>query len=154
MLLRFARLQLEIAAAKLGPLGTKDITAATVTKSTGYRNLRAFAAKLSTGKRSRFIEMLEGQIEGTREVLKLARATGEELSMADLEFLIRDEAGGEVTDDPVLAKVAACAASGGGIPGAWDDGGRSYVRCPACTARWWADAIGFKIPNHEPEIPE
>jgi len=144
----FARLQLRIAQAKLGPAQTYAITDATIHKSAGYRKLYSFAAKLSPAKRLRFVAMLRRQIEGVREVMAQAKATGEPLSMADVVIEMRDTE----TGAPVGQAANMCPASGGGIPGVERGGdGREYIRCPRCRRRWSAYDIGFKIPDHEPD---
>lgn len=90
VLLRFARLQLAIAISR-NPTAAMNVTEKNIHRSVGYLKLRNFAAHLSPKKRQRFIDDLERQCDGIEQVIKQAKATGEELSLADIEIIVRDK---------------------------------------------------------------
>lgn len=155
LLLEWSRLQLEIASAKQAPGHPVDVTPATVHKSKGYRMIRGFVASLSQGKRRTFLAQLRSQMDGVREVMKLAEATGEPMSMADIVIEVRDsETRAPLVSLPGVTveapgRAPACKASGRGIPGVEGEPGAYTVACPECAAHWNAYDIGFAIPRHE-----
>lgn len=153
MLKAWALLQLEIATAKQAPGQIVDITPATVTKSKGYRELFAFAQRLPKVRRRTFIAGLKGQIDGIREVIAKAKATGEDLSMADIVIEVRDAGTGEPITEHAgvrLERVKRCTGTGKGI-GDLIAGATKLAACPDCGQRWNAYDIGFAIPEHEPQ---
>lgn len=156
-LLEWARLQLAIAVSR-NPTAAMTVTPATITRSNGYRKLRAWFVHLSPRARAQCMRMLRDQITGVRAVMAKAAETGEELSLADLVIEVRDpQTGEELADAPEIQVVIGCRASGRGIPGVEISGPESggaphIVKCPECLMRWSAHDIGFKIPDHEPLI--
>ncbi len=150
LLRTYARLQLEISVSR-NPTAAMEVTPETVTRSVGFKKLRAFFLSLSPRKRERYRHIMQGEIDGVRKIVEQAKATGEELSLADVEFLIRDDAGDEVKLQN-LAPEARCPGSSGAILRAI--GG--FVSCAACARRWPVHEVTeFRIPTHEPpDAPE
>lgn len=149
-LLQFARLQLAIAQAR-HPDAQIDVRPDTVSRSMGYRRLREFFGRLDGRKRDAFVIDMRRQIAGIRELMQRAKASGEELTLADLVIELRDQRTGETTAAMLLEATTACRSSGDGLPGVDIDGnGQPYVKCPSCLQRWSAHDIGFKIPDHDP----
>jgi hypothetical protein len=89
-LIEYAKLQRAIAVAR-APTAAMDVSEANITRSDGYRKLRAFAASLNDEKRARFIRQLQAQTQGVRDVMKLAAQTGEKLSLADVTIEVFDK---------------------------------------------------------------
>lgn len=154
VLLAWARLQLEIAVAR-NPAVAMDVKPETVTRSAGFRKLRAWFVGLSPRAKDGALRWMRSHIDGVREVMRLAAKTGEPLSMQDITIETFDHE----TKAPIGAapapgerQPASCPGSGAGLPGVELDGnGRHYVQCPRCYRRWPAHDINFTIPPHEPE---
>lgn len=98
ILLEYARLQLEIAISR-NPTAEMDMSAGNVHRSKGYKRLRAFTLNLRPIKRRQFLRQLEDQIVGVRQVIAQCKASGEQLSMADIEIIVRDVDSGQVVPD-------------------------------------------------------
>lgn len=94
VLLAWARLQLQIAQAR-NPQLEVDVTDATITKSLGYRKLRQWFTTISPAARSRAIKWMSTHLDGVRDVIRKAKATGEELTLADIEIDYIDASTGE-----------------------------------------------------------
>ncbi len=87
-------------ASALGRAVEIDVTEATITRSKGYLELRAFYQRLAnqhapgfrarpaggSRKQKAMIADLERQMIGIRQVMALAKATGEPLQLGDLEI--------------------------------------------------------------------
>lgn len=153
VLITWARLQLEIAVSR-NPAAALDVTPATVTRSTGYRKLRAWFVHLSPRARDGAVRWMRSHIKGVRDVMAAAKASGEAMSLADVTIEVFDrETGARIGDAPEFETATMCHGSGGGIPDVEIDGNnRKYVKCTHCLMRWDAHAIGFKLPDHEPLI--
>lgn len=146
VLLAWARLQLEIAISR-NPTAAMDVSAETITRSTGYRKLRAWFVRLSPRARGDAVRWMRSNTDGVRQVMAAAKASGEPLSMADVTIELIDAE----TRDPIGGEMIGCPAVGGGIPGVDLDGNNQpYVQCPRCLMRWAAHDIGFRIPSHDP----
>jgi hypothetical protein len=100
LLLEFARLQLAIALSR-NPSAAMDVTEATLTGTPGYRKLRAWFAGLSPRKRDAGALYMREQMKGIRDVMALARKTGEKLSLADIEISTFDESTREPLPEPI-----------------------------------------------------
>jgi len=149
LLLAYARLQLEIAASRLPAAQmAQELGSFPITKSVGFKKLRAFFVGLRPAKREQFRKVMRDQIQATRELMAQAKLTGE-LSLADITYVIRDDAG-QAIEAPVFEPSTDCPASGLGIPGVIKIDGQNHVNCPTCARRWPANEIGFQIPQHEP----
>lgn len=98
-MLEYARMNLEIAHSR-EPTAALDVTPETVHRSKGYKHLRSFFVRLSPGKRERFRRMLRAEITGVRDVMALAKRTGEPLQMGDITFDMRDAESGVRLEPP------------------------------------------------------
>lgn len=158
VLIAWAELQMEIALAKL-PEVQRQIEMGrkrkSVTKQPGYKRLRAFFSHLSSRKRDLFIRDCRAQLGGVRQLREQAKASGEELSAADLADLTIDikDAEGRPIAGLELDVEKACYGSGSGLPGVETVDGVTYVKCPRCEMRWEAHSIGFQIPPHVKKEP-
>lgn len=97
LLQRYARLQFDIAVAK-NPTAIMDLTYETVTKSVGYKKLRAWFMRMSPRKRDDARRWLAQQCEGIEKIKKLAAQTGEDATsiLADIEIKHLDDMGNEI----------------------------------------------------------
>lgn len=95
----YSLMNLRIALAK-NPGATVDIDEKTIRKSEGFIKLRAFFVSLSPIKRARFRRFMSAQLEGVRTLLARAKASGEPMTLADIEIEVFD---GE-TREPVPDK--------------------------------------------------
>ena len=103
VLLDFAKLNLEIAIAK-NPIAAMDMSEANITRSVGYKRLRAFFVSLSPKKQAAFCADCKRQIDGIREVMRQAASTGEKLSIAEIEISTFDgETRTELTPEHLAA---------------------------------------------------
>lgn len=127
---------------------TDRLTVVRTSESKGFREHRAFVARLAPSTRARYLAQVRRQMDAMREVFAKAKADGTPMSMEPFEITIRDAETGET----IGAAPTLCPASGGGIPGAFVEAGRLIVQCPSCRARWDAHEIPFKLPNHEPMV--
>lgn len=149
LLLRWARLQLEIAIAKC-PADQMNMSPENITRSVGYQKLRAWYVQLSDRAKADARRWMTSQIDGVQRLLEQAKASGERIDMGDITIEVFDHEG-QALEIPDFERATACRASGGGLPGVEVDGnGKNYVQCPKCLARWFAHDIKFTIPNHEP----
>lgn len=104
ILLEYARLQLEIARSQNPTADAMGLAPENVHRSVGYKRLRAFTLSLRPVKRRQWLRQIQDQIDGVRQVIALAKATGETLSMADIEIIVRDkETGQAVPTAPTFA---------------------------------------------------
>lgn len=155
LLLEYARLLMEIVvysnasevARKFGYTMTPQdkLTVVRTSESKGFREHRAFVARLAPSTRARYLAQVRRQMEAMREVFAKAKADGAPMSMEPFDIVIRDAETGEA----IGAAPTLCPASGGGIPGAFVEAGRLVVQCPRCRARWDAHDIPFKLPSHK-----
>lgn len=97
LLRRWALLQLEIAKAK-NPTAIIDITPSTVTRSAGYKKLRAWFLRQGPAGKVRARAWMESQIVGVREILKRAKESGESLDLGDIEIEYKEVPDDQVTD--------------------------------------------------------
>lgn len=105
LLLEYARLQLGIARARvvgMSPEGWLDIawTDAFLRKTVGYRKLREFFLCLSHFKRAVYRKQLRSELDAVAKLQAKAKATGEELNLAEIEILVRDTKSGDVVPMP------------------------------------------------------
>lgn len=150
LLIKYAKLQLEIVTAR-NPTAAAMVSAAMVHRTTGYKLLRAFyTERLTERTRPRFREFMSSQIDGVRKVMALAEATGERISIGEVEFSSFDaETGASV--DTIEAR---CPGSGGKTPSSEIDGNdREYIKCLRCLQRWSPHDIGLKLPAHLAVMP-
>lgn len=101
LLREYALLQLEITIAR-NPTTEMNCSPANVHRTVGYRKLRAFFLHLSPSKRDRYRRTLRSEIDGIRQVVAMAKAKGEPLSMADITISVLDDAGKPV--EPLVLK--------------------------------------------------
>jgi hypothetical protein len=101
LLKEFATLQLEITQAR-NPTAALDCSPAVVHRTVGYKKLRAFFLHLSPAKRERYRKQLRREIDGIRQVIAMAKANGEELSLADITIEVFDDKG-DVVKAPEIA---------------------------------------------------
>lgn len=92
LLREYALLQLEITQAR-NPTAELDCSPMNVHRTVGYKKLRAFFMHLAPRKREQFRKQLRSEIDGVRQVVAMAKAKGEPLSMADITFVVKDEEG-------------------------------------------------------------
>jgi hypothetical protein len=93
----YCRLGLAIATAK-NPETKHDVSEADTLKR-GYMLMRARMEQLSPKKKAAFRAMLQGEIDGVRELIAKAKASGEDFSLADIEVEMKDLASGETIPD-------------------------------------------------------
>lgn len=160
LLLEYARLLMEIVVYSntaeiarqqgytLSP--TDRLTVVRTSESKGFREHRAFVARLAPSTRARYLAQVRRQMEAMREVFAKAKADLAPMSLDAFDITIRDAETGEA----IGAAPTFCSASGGGIPGAFVEAGKLIVQCPSCKARWLAHDIPFKLPNHEPQTED
>lgn len=154
LLLRWARLQMEIAVAKV-PAEAMNMRPEHITRSAGYQKLRAWYAQLSPRAKADARRWMTAQCDGVKRLLEQAKASGERIDMGDITIEVFDHAGAAI--EPIELEAApSCPAGGGGIPGVERDSVRDYpiVRCPSCSAIWPAHQIEFTIPTHERQDPK
>jgi hypothetical protein len=151
LLLKWARLMLDIAIAKC-PADRMNMSHENITHSIGYRRLRAWFTHLSPRAKIGARRWMRAQIDGVRELLAKAKATGERIEMGEIVIETFDDTGTAV-QAPDISK--ACRGSGGGLTGVQTNAsGWRFVKCSACAATWHADDVPFHIPTHEPKIEE
>jgi hypothetical protein len=105
LLLEFARLMLRIGHAQ-NPLCVLDVTEKTVTRTKGYKRLRAFHLSLSPRPREIWRKQLRAQIDGVKAMEKLARDNDEPFSLGDIVIELFDAESRKpirAEDAPVLA---------------------------------------------------
>lgn len=105
LLLEYARLMMRISIAQ-NPNAIHDATEKTVTRTAGYRKLRAFYVSLSRRKRDNFRRQLRAQCDAVASLLKQAAATGEDVTLADVTIEIYDEATREPPPAPPILEDA------------------------------------------------
>lgn len=93
----YCRLGLAIATAK-NP-GTKHAVDEGDTLKRGYLLMKQRMDQLSPKKKAAFRAMLQGEINGVRELISKAKASGEDFSLADIEVEMKDLASGETIPD-------------------------------------------------------
>lgn len=156
LLLEYARLQLAITQAK-APGAKLDVTPETIRQSTGYKKLIAWFRHLSPRAKVKGRKFLTDQIVGVRDVLSTARKTGEDLTLADIEFEHVDAKTGEpIAAAPVLDAAQQCTGSGQAVQFMrTDDKGKDWAGCSGCDAQWPAkeiDEAGGFLPVHAESI--
>lgn len=112
----YCKLGLAIAKAK-NPETKHEVNEAD-TLARGYKMIRRRMESLSPKKKAAFRAMLQGEIDGVRELLAKAKASGEVFSLADIEVDMRDLATGEaIPDRPNVELQEQDNDSAGSIPG-------------------------------------
>ena len=114
LLLRYAKLQLEIAVAK-NPTAEMNLDETLVHRSVGYKKLRAWFRRMSPRKRVEARYWLRQQCDGIDKMKKVAVGYGldPKAALAEIEIIHRDDKGNEVE---ALTLPDARAASGDGQP--------------------------------------
>ncbi len=88
VLIEWAKLMGEISRSRASALGLAldTVTDANITQTKGYRDLRAFHAHLPKRKLEAAIADMKRQMVGIRQVMAIAKQTGEPLELGDLEI--------------------------------------------------------------------